>query len=79
MLACKELGYPAVGIDILPVAVYVASIKLQDWLDTDELAEAVDTLMNLPFHEPKERFPDVKIVDLAFSTEVKKKYCYIPH
>jgi DNA modification methylase len=76
LLACKELGYTAVGVDILPVAVFVAKVKLEDWQDIDALSNAVDHLMSTPFREPRGGFPDVKIVNLAFSPEVQREVLF---
>ncbi|NLI97625.1 site-specific DNA-methyltransferase [bacterium] len=76
LLACKELGYRGVGVDILPVAVFVARVKLEDWKDINALSNAVDSLMSTPFREPAGGFPDVKIVNLAFSAEVQREVLF---
>ena len=72
MLACKEFDYPAVGIDMLPIATYVAGIKLLDWPDLDCLTVAVDRLMAATKKSPSSAFPDVKIVDRAFPKDVQQ-------
>lgn len=71
LLACKEFGRRAIGLDILPVAVYVASVKLCGWPNLDELVSAVDDLLRRPVGEPKCEFPDLRIVDLAFDAQTK--------
>lgn len=71
LLTCKELGIPAAGIDILPTSVFVAGVKLRDWDDLDELLAAVQRLMNAPYHEPKSKWPDVRIINLAFTADVQ--------
>lgn len=76
LLACKELEYPAVGMDILPIAVYVAKVKLQDWPDLDELSQAVDELMRRSWKTPRLKFPEVKIIPLAFSEETQKQILF---
>ncbi len=72
LLACKEFNYPAVGMDILPIAAYVASTKLLDWEDLDLLIAAVDRLMSSQKRKPSTSFPEVKIVNLAFPKEVQQ-------
>jgi len=66
LLACKEYGRTAIGLDILPIAAYVAGIKLRDWPDLDLLVRAVDDLLSRPTRPPRSHFPALRIVDLAF-------------
>lgn len=76
LLACKELGYRAVGIDVLPIAVYVARVKLQDWDNLDALINAVDKLLNTPKHSPKSHFPNVRIIKYAFPLHVQEEILF---
>ncbi|MBM4030576.1 MAG: site-specific DNA-methyltransferase [Planctomycetes bacterium] len=71
LLACKEYGRTAVGLDILPIAVYVANIKLQDWPNLDVLVRAVDDLLSRPVRPPRSRFPELKIIDLAYDPRTR--------
>ncbi len=71
LLACKEYGRTAVGIDILPIAVYVAKIKLQDWPNLDVLVGAVDDLLSRPVRPPRSQFPDLKIIELAYDPRTR--------
>ena len=71
LLACKEYGRTAVGIDILPIAAYVARIKLQDWPNLDVLVGAVDDLLSRPVRSPRSRFPDLRIIELAFDPQTR--------
>jgi hypothetical protein len=66
LLACKEFGYRAVGLDILPIAIFVAKVKLQDWPDINILEKAVQSLISEKFRKPQSCFPNVPIVDIAF-------------
>ncbi|MBM4039249.1 MAG: site-specific DNA-methyltransferase [Planctomycetes bacterium] len=71
LLACKEFGRNAIGLDILPVAVYVANVKLCDWPNLDILVSAVDGLLSRPRSDPTSSFPDLRIVELAFDPQTK--------
>ena len=59
LLACKEFGYKAVGLDILPVAVFVAKVKLQDWPDLALLHDAIEALFDKKYKQPTLSFPKV--------------------
>lgn len=76
LLACKEFGYRAVGLDILPVAVFVAKVKLQDWSDFSILEKAVLSLMSAKFHKPQSVFPNVPIVDIAFPKHIQDEILF---
>jgi len=76
LLACKEYGLPSVGIDILPIAVFAAKVKLREWKDLDEVIRCIDRLMSKPVGSPRCKFPDVRIVNLAFSPQVKKEILF---
>lgn len=76
LLACKEQGYPAIGIDVLPVAVYVAQVKLQDWYNLDALIDAVNKLLSTPQYRPKVYLPNVKIIKLAFPLHVQEEILF---
>lgn len=76
LLTCKELGIPATGIDVLPTSVFVASVKLRDWDDLDELLAGVQRLMNAPYREPRSKWPDVRIINLAFTEVVQKQILF---
>lgn len=73
LLACKELEYPALGMDILPIAVFVSKVKLLDWKNLDDLSWSVDELLRRRFKKPRLKFPDVKIIPLAFDPEVQEQ------
>lgn len=76
LLACKEFGYRAVGLDILPIAVFVAKVKLQDWADIDILGKAVHSLLKENIREPKVSFPKVPIINLAFPKYVQDELLF---
>lgn len=76
LLACKEFGYRAVGLDILPIATFVAKVKLQDWPDLALLEKAIDTLMEKKYRQPKLSFPNVSIIDKAFPKKVQDEILF---
>ena len=73
IIAAKQAGYGAWGIDILPVAIFVAGVKLRSAEDYDllRLKVGIERLLACPYHEPSISAPqDVRIIPLAFSKEV---------
>jgi len=76
LLACKEFGYRAVGIDILPVAIFVAKAKLQDWPNFNDLEEAIKSLINKKYRQPNLSFPKIAIVDKAFPQAVQNEILF---
>jgi len=76
LLACKESGCKAVGLDILPVAVFVAKVKLQDWPDLELLHNAIETLLDRKYRQPTLSFPKVAIIDKAFPKKVQDEILF---
>ena len=76
LLAGKEFGIHGVGVDILPTSVFVAKAKLADWPDIEVLLKTVQKLMATPFREPKTIFPDVRIINLAFTKQVQRELLF---
>ena len=73
VIAAKQAGYGAWGIDILPVAIFVAGVKLRsaEGYDLLRLKAGLDRLLETPYHEPAISAPqDVRIIPLAFSEEI---------
>ena len=76
LLASKEFGYKAVGLDILPVAVFVAKVKLQDWPDLASLHDAIESLFNKKYKQPTLSFPKIGIIDKAFPKKVQDEILF---
>ncbi len=76
LLAGKEFGIHGVGINMLPISVFVAQTKLTEWPDIDLLLRAVQKLTSTPFREPVSSFPDVRIVNLAFTKETQRELLF---
>lgn len=73
LLACKELGYRAIGLDIFPIAVYVTQSKLKDYSDTERLVKAVDKLFSRCIKLSAKKFPDVPIINKAFTLRTQSE------
>ncbi len=76
LLAAREFGMHGVGIDMLPTSVFVARAKLTDWPDIDLLLRAIQKLTSTPFRDPVSNFPDVRIVNLAFTKETQRELLF---
>jgi len=72
VLAAGQLGFGAWGIDILPVAVFVARVKLRgaEGYDLGALREAIDEIVHAPYRAPTIAAPsDVRIIHLAYTED----------
>ena len=72
VLAAKQLGFGAWGIDILPVAVFVARVKLRgaEKYNLDALRKAIDDILHMPYSAPTITAPgDVRIISRAYTED----------
>jgi len=76
LMAGREFGIHGVGIDMLPTSVFVAQTKLKEWPDLDLLLRAIQKLTSTPFREPISTFPDVRIINLAFTKETQRELLF---
>lgn len=76
LLTCQQLGYPAIGVDILPVAVFASKVKLHTKYDLNELRRAIDEVLSKPFSSTGKSFPRIRIVDLALPQEAQEKLLF---
>ncbi len=76
LLAGREFGLQGVGVDILPTSVFVARAKLFNWQKLEVLMQAVQQLLETPFREPSLSFPDVRIINLAFSPQIQREILF---
>jgi len=80
VIAAKQAGYGAWGIDILPVAIFVAGVKLRSAEDYDllQLKAGMERLLASSYHEPSISAPqDVRIIELAFSEDVLNEILFL--
>lgn len=74
LLASYQAGYDSIGCDIMPIAVFVTRVKLAyRQYDVDELEEAVKGLLSRRPPASGQQWPNVQIVELAFTKEVRKQ------
>jgi hypothetical protein len=77
LLACQELGYPAIGVDVMPLSVFVTRVKLSAReLTPERLKRAVHRVLTAPYRAPAGKWPDVNIVDLAFDLEAREQLLF---
>jgi hypothetical protein len=76
LLACQQLGYPAIGVDILPIAVFASKVKLHANYDLDELRRAIDEVLRKPFSRTGKSFPKIRIIDLALPQQAQEKLLF---
>jgi len=78
-LVAKQMGFGAWGIDVLPVAVFVAQVKLRgpEAYDLVCLRSEIDRLLLKPFHPPSLSAPqDVRIVQLAYEPDTLEQILF---
>jgi len=72
LLTCQELGYFAIGCDIMPIAVFVTQVKLSyGQLDLQKIESAAQELLSLECRSTGKSWPRVNIVDVAFDEETR--------
>lgn len=78
LLAGKDLGYKAIGIDIFPVSIFTTKAKLSSIKisDTHILDSYIKELFNKKFHPPKSSFPNLRIIDLAFQRDTQAELMF---
>ena len=74
LLSCQDLGYFAIGCDIMPIAMFLTQVKLSHRdLDVKKTRQAADRLLSLPYRPTGLNWPKVKIVELAFDDANRDK------
>jgi len=78
-LVAKQMGFGAWGIDILPVAVFVARVKLRgsEMYDLSRLRSEIERLLSTPFHPPALSAPqDIQIIRLAYDPAILEEILF---
>jgi DNA modification methylase len=78
-LVAKQTGFGAWGIDILPVAVFVAQVKLRgpEIYDLAYLHSEIERLLAAPFRSPSLSAPqDVRIIRLAYEPDTLEQILF---
>lgn len=68
LLAARENGFPSMGIDALPLCVFVANTKLQKDYDMEKLRKKIQEITSLDFDNKKRKWPEIGFFN------VKKAY-----
>jgi len=76
LLACQQLGYPAIGVDILPIAVFASKVKLYTKYDPNELRRTISEILSKPFCATGKSFPKIRIINLALPQEAQEKLLF---
>lgn len=78
VLTCKQNGYNSTAVDILPIAVFVATVKLRNRADynLEKLEIAIQNLLNVQYKEPKSKLPDIPIIHKAFPANTQKELLF---
>ena len=79
VLVAKQMGFGAWGIDILPVAVFIARVKLRgpEVYDLPRLRTEIARLQEIPFHPPSLTAPqDIRIIRLAYDPETLEQILF---
>jgi len=73
LLASQQAGYVGFGCDIMPIAVFVTKVKLAyQSYDLEEMEDAVGHLLSTTPPTSEQRWPDVKIIRLAFGPRTRR-------
>lgn len=73
LLSCQRLGFPAIGVDIMPLAVFASKVKLHTNYDVTRLRQALSDILTKPFSPTGESLPKIRIIDLALPPETQEK------
>lgn len=79
-LVARDMGFGAWGIDILPVAVFVAQVKLRrpETYDLQRLRFEIERILTIPFHSPSISAPkDVRIIRLAYDEDTLEQVLFL--
>lgn len=71
VLACKEKGISATGLDILPLSVFITNVKLRDYSPI-KLRQTLDSLL-VGKEKAKGSLPRIPIVDKGFSPAMREE------
>lgn len=78
VLTCKQQGFNSAAVDILPIAVFVATVKLRgpEEYDLGKLEKAIQQLLDIAYKESSDRLPDIPIIHKAFPPNTQKELLF---
>ncbi|MBI2886981.1 MAG: hypothetical protein HYY02_07210 [Chloroflexi bacterium] len=77
LLACKQLGYKGLGLDIMPLAVFIARTKLNDYPDVELIEQEATSLLNMEFVPVEKSWPNVRIINLALDPGTQDEILFL--
>jgi len=77
-LASQQFGYNSIGIDIMPISVFVSNVKLKTIKDynIEALEKKINELVNKKYTEPKIKLPNISIIDKAFPKKTQNELLF---
>ncbi|MEM3697866.1 MAG: hypothetical protein QXQ94_10305 [Candidatus Bathyarchaeia archaeon] len=72
----KQMGYSSIGVDVIPLCVFVTNVKLEDQYDRGKLRDAISRVCDADFKEPTIEYPDIKIVKRAFEPGILRQILF---
>lgn len=79
LLACKELGINSKGFDILPFSVFLSNVKTRMYEPCKLRQRLKNFNRNGKLTVKNTYLPDIKIIDKAFSNDVKNELLYLKY
>ncbi len=77
LLVAKEIGIPAVGLDLSPLAVLATQVKIADFRAKDLLSYWGQLRQHLPINPPASPEPEHRILRRAFSKGAWDWWCFL--
>ncbi|MBZ9569418.1 hypothetical protein KJA16_00665 [Patescibacteria group bacterium] len=79
LLACKELGINSKGFDILPFSVFLSNVKTRTYEPCKLRQRLKNFNRNGKLTVKNTYLPDIKIIEKAFSNDVKDELLYLKY
>ncbi|MCP1339400.1 site-specific DNA-methyltransferase [Idiomarina sp. M1R2S28] len=79
LLAAKELGMKAIGLDVNPMSVLIAKVKTRNYNSSqiDEIRKLTDSVSSLTLDSASDEAPELKIIDKVYHPEILKSLLII--
>jgi len=76
LLTSNQMGCLSIGVDVIPLCVFVSNIKLENRYDTVRLRNSIFRVCETKFREPTVTYPHIKIVERVFEPEVLRQVLF---
>lgn len=77
LLSAKENGYSSIGVDISPLCTFVTYAKLLNGYNPTLIKKSISDILGRKYQHPNISYPDIKIVDGAFSSDALNKLLFL--